>query len=70
MSNKTFYLSAEQFSVHLRENECYPDGFKPFGGFADHIPVENGYVRLPDSPGVRFETKKDVYEVMRQVNDQ
>lgn len=53
--------------LQLGGNECYPDVFKPFGGFADHIPVEKGYVCLPDSPGVGFETKKDVYAVMRQV---
>lgn len=51
----------------LGGNESYPDVFKPFGGFADHIAVEEGYVRLPDAPGIGFESKKDLYAVMRQV---
>jgi hypothetical protein len=32
--------------LHLGGNESYPDVFKPFGGFADGIAVEDGYVRL------------------------
>ncbi|WP_269466622.1 hypothetical protein [Novibacillus thermophilus] len=41
--------------------------FEPFGGFADDIPVENGYVRLPDVPGVGFEAKSDLYTLLRSV---
>jgi L-alanine-DL-glutamate epimerase-like enolase superfamily enzyme len=51
----------------LGGNESYPDVFKPFGGFADGIAVEDGYVRLPDAPGIGFETKNDLYKVMREV---
>jgi L-alanine-DL-glutamate epimerase-like enolase superfamily enzyme len=51
--------------LHLGGNESYPDVFKPFGGFADGIAVEDGYVRLPDCPGIGFEAKADVYAVMR-----
>ncbi|MFN7087194.1 MAG: mandelate racemase/muconate lactonizing enzyme family protein [Burkholderiales bacterium] len=49
----------------LGGNESYPDVFQPFGGFADGTPVENGYVRLPDVPGVGFEAKAALYEVMK-----
>ena len=28
------------------------------------ITVENGYVRVPDVPGVAFEAKQDLYAVM------
>ncbi|HEX6441969.1 MAG TPA: mandelate racemase/muconate lactonizing enzyme family protein [Stellaceae bacterium] len=49
----------------LGGNESYPDVFAPFGGFADNCPVENGYVRLPDIPGVGFEAKSALYRVMR-----
>jgi D(-)-tartrate dehydratase len=49
----------------LGGNESYPDVFAPFGGFADDCPVENGYVRLPDIPGVGFEAKAALYRVMR-----
>ncbi|MEA2781753.1 MAG: D(-)-tartrate dehydratase [Rhodospirillaceae bacterium] len=48
----------------LGGNESYPDVFKPFGGFADSLPVENGYVSLPEIPGIGFEAKSDLYAVM------
>jgi L-alanine-DL-glutamate epimerase-like enolase superfamily enzyme len=48
----------------LGGNESYPDVFRPFGGFADTLPVETGYVRLPDVPGIGFEAKSDLYVVM------
>lgn len=51
----------------LGGNESYPGVFEPFGGFADDIPVENGYVRLPDVPGVGFEAKSDLYTLLRSV---
>src|ERR1700735_1782833 len=41
--------------LHLGGNESYPDVFKPFGGFADGIRVEDGYVGLPEIPGIGFE---------------
>jgi len=56
--------------LQLGGNECYPDVFKPFGGFADDIPVENGYVRLPEIPGVGFEAKNNLYSVMKKVAGQ
>jgi L-alanine-DL-glutamate epimerase-like enolase superfamily enzyme len=54
----------------LGGNESYPGVFQPFGGFADGIPVEDGYVRMPDVPGVGFEAKADLYRVMKQVAGQ
>jgi L-alanine-DL-glutamate epimerase-like enolase superfamily enzyme len=48
----------------LGGNESYPDVFRPFGGFADGIAVEDGYVGLPDIPGIGFEAKADLYKVM------
>ena len=51
----------------LGGNESYPGVFQPFGGFADDTPVENGYVRMPDIPGVGFEAKAALYKVMRQL---
>jgi D(-)-tartrate dehydratase len=53
--------------LHLGGNESYPDVFKPFGGFADGIAVEDGYVALPDVPGVGFEAKAALYDVMRSL---
>jgi len=51
----------------LGGNESYPDVFQPFGGFADDTPVENGYVRMPEVPGVGFEAKANLYAVMRNL---
>jgi L-alanine-DL-glutamate epimerase-like enolase superfamily enzyme len=51
----------------LGGNESYPDVFQPFGGFADNTPVVNGYVTLPDIPGVGFEAKSKLYAVMRKL---
>ncbi|MGP9797620.1 mandelate racemase/muconate lactonizing enzyme family protein [Halomonas sp. 86] len=55
--------------LHLGGNESYPDVFQPFGGFADGIQVENGYVGLPDIPGVGFEAKSRLYAVMRELGE-
>jgi len=49
----------------LGGNESYPNVFQPFGGFADNVPVENGYVRMPDTPGIGFEAKSNLYQVMK-----
>ena len=51
--------------LHLGGNESYPEMFKPFGGFADGIRVEDGYVGLPEIPGIGFEAKSELYAVMR-----
>ncbi len=51
----------------LGGNESYPGVFQPFGGFADGIPVVDGYVGLPDSPGIGFEEKAELYAVMREL---
>ena len=55
--------------LHLGGNESYPDVFKPFGGFADGIAVEDSYVRLPQSPGIGFEQKAELYAVMKALLD-
>src|SRR5215203_6259509 len=51
----------------LGGNESYPGIFQPFGGFADTIPIEDGYARLPDAPGVGFELKHELISLMRTV---
>ena len=53
--------------LHLGGNESYPDVFQPFGGFADGIAVDNGYVGLPNTPGVGFEMKSKLHRLMREV---
>jgi L-alanine-DL-glutamate epimerase-like enolase superfamily enzyme len=51
----------------LGGNESYPDLFQPFGGFPDGVKVENGYITMPDLPGIGFEGKSDLYKVMREL---
>jgi L-alanine-DL-glutamate epimerase-like enolase superfamily enzyme len=53
----------------LGGNESYPGVFQPFGGFADAIPVEDGYVKLPDAPGIGFEAKANLWAVMCEVTE-
>lgn len=55
--------------LHLGGNESYPDVFKPFGGFADGIAVNDSYVSLPQIPGVGFEAKAELYKVMKGLLD-
>lgn len=51
----------------LGGNESYPGIFAPFGGFADGYPVSDSRVRLPDTPGIGFEAKVNLYAVMRRL---
>ncbi len=51
----------------LGGNESYPGVFQPFGGFADAIPVEAGYVRPSEAPGIGFEEKAALYHLLRTV---
>jgi D(-)-tartrate dehydratase len=53
----------------LGGNESYPGIFQPFGGFADGIPVEDSYVRLPDIPGIGFEAKNELFRVMKGLTE-
>ncbi len=55
--------------LHLGGNESYPGVFQPFGGFADGIAVEKGYVRLPATPGIGFEHKAELYKLMKSISD-
>jgi L-alanine-DL-glutamate epimerase-like enolase superfamily enzyme len=52
----------------LGGNESYPDLFQPFGGFPDGVKVEDGYITMPDLPGIGFEGKSDLYKVMRELS--
>jgi D(-)-tartrate dehydratase len=55
--------------LHLGGNESYPGVFQPFGGFADDIPVQDGYVALPEVPGVGFETRAELFKLMKSLSD-
>jgi L-alanine-DL-glutamate epimerase-like enolase superfamily enzyme len=52
----------------LGGNESYPDLFQPFGGFPDGVKVENGYITMPELPGIGFEGKSDLYRVMKELS--
>jgi L-alanine-DL-glutamate epimerase-like enolase superfamily enzyme len=51
----------------LGGNESYPDLFQPYGGFPDGVTVENGYITMPDLPGIGFEGKSDLYAEMKKL---
>jgi len=51
----------------LGGNESYPDLFQPYGGFPDGVRVEDGYIVMPELPGIGFEGKSGLIRVMRQL---
>jgi L-alanine-DL-glutamate epimerase-like enolase superfamily enzyme len=51
----------------LGGNESYPDLFQPYGGFPDGVRVEDGFIAMPELPGIGFEGKSDLIRVMRQL---
>ena len=55
--------------LHLGGNESYPEVFQPFGGFADDIAVVDGRVGLPGVPGIGFETKQNLWTLLRTLTD-
>ena len=64
-----------QLSLHIAAglglggNESYPGIFQPFGGFADDTPIEDSYVSLADVPGIGFESKKDLFQLLKTLSD-
>lgn len=49
----------------LHDSEWYPGVLRPFGGFADGIPVVNGRVELPDAPGIGIECKRELHQIFQ-----
>jgi D(-)-tartrate dehydratase len=64
-----------QLSLHIAAglglggNESYPGIFQPFGGFADDTPIEDSCVSLPDIPGIGFESKKELFRLLKTLSD-
>jgi L-alanine-DL-glutamate epimerase-like enolase superfamily enzyme len=62
-----------QMSLHIAGGlglggaESYPGVFGPFAGFADDAAVQDGYLELPDRPGIGFEAQNALYAVMREL---
>ncbi len=48
-------------------SESYPGVFQPFGGFADDIPVVNGYTHGHETPGIGIELKKSLHDELRRL---
>jgi L-alanine-DL-glutamate epimerase-like enolase superfamily enzyme len=70
-----FPHGGNQMSLHiaggfgLGGTESYPGVFGDFGGFADDAKVENGYLRLPERPGIGFEGQSALYRIMRLLGE-
>ncbi|MGE0849199.1 MAG: enolase C-terminal domain-like protein [Hyphomicrobiaceae bacterium] len=52
--------------LQLGGSESYPGVFQPYGGFADSIPIVDGYVRPHATPGVGVELKPKMFAEMRK----
>jgi L-alanine-DL-glutamate epimerase-like enolase superfamily enzyme len=53
----------------LGGNESYPDLFQPYGGFPDGVEVKDGFITMPELPGIGFEGKSDLYREMRKLEE-
>jgi L-alanine-DL-glutamate epimerase-like enolase superfamily enzyme len=53
--------------LQLGGTESYPGVFKPYGGFADGIPVVNGHTKPHDTPGIGMELKAEMFTQMRRL---
>jgi L-alanine-DL-glutamate epimerase-like enolase superfamily enzyme len=51
----------------LGGTESYPGVFKPYGGFADDIPVVDGYTKPHNTPGIGMELKREMFSEMRRL---
>jgi L-alanine-DL-glutamate epimerase-like enolase superfamily enzyme len=52
--------------LQLGGTESYPGVFKPYGGFADTIPVVDGYTKPHATPGIGIELRADMLADMRK----
>ena len=68
-----FPHGGNQMSLHIAGGfglagaESYPGVFGAFAGFADDAKIENGYLTLPDRPGIGFEVQNELYAIMREL---
>lgn len=51
----------------LGGTEAYPRTHQPVGGFTDGLTIADGYVGLPDIPGLGFEGKSNLYETLKRL---
>jgi len=50
--------------LQLGGTETYPLVFQPYGGFGDEDIIENGMIRVPDTPGIGVEAKAELYNTI------
>src|SRR5262245_4516663 len=68
-----FPHGGNQMSLHIAGGlglggaESYPGVFGAFGGFADDAVLCDGYLNLPDRPGVGFEAQNALYKIMKEL---
>jgi len=68
-----FPHGGNQMSLHIAGGfglggaESYPGVFGAFGGFADDAVLDNGYLPLPQRPGIGFEGQNALYAIMREL---
>ena len=61
------------FSLHIAAAlglggcESNPYAFQPFGGFADGVGVEGGFIHPPDAPGIGFEKRSGLCKLFRSL---
>jgi len=53
--------------LQLGGTESYPGVFKPYGGFADDIPVVDGHAKPHSTPGIGMELKREMFSEMRRL---
>ena len=52
--------------LQLGGTESYPGVFQPYGGFADDIPIVDGFTRLHDTPGIGMERRAKMFAAIRE----
>ncbi len=50
----------------LAGTEFYPGLFEPWGNLPDHCRIEDGYLTLPEAPGMGFEANSALFEAIKQ----
>ena len=50
--------------LQLGGTESYPGVFQPYGGFADDIPIVEGYTRPHDTPGIGMERRSKMFSAL------
>jgi L-alanine-DL-glutamate epimerase-like enolase superfamily enzyme len=54
-------------ALGLGGGESNPQIFQPFGGFADDTVIQDGHAHPPEAPGIGFETKSGLWELLRSL---